>query len=40
MRAKYVVIDAVDALLHLYDSPIRERHELYTPARVAAWTGA
>ncbi|MFO7693109.1 MAG: circadian clock protein KaiC [Vicinamibacterales bacterium] len=30
MRAKYVVIDAVDALLHLYDSPIRERHELYT----------
>ena len=29
MRAKYVVIDAVDALLHLYDSPIRERHELY-----------
>jgi circadian clock protein KaiC len=29
MRAKYVVIDAVDALLHLYDSPMRERHELY-----------
>ncbi|MCX6550673.1 MAG: circadian clock protein KaiC [Acidobacteria bacterium] len=29
MRAKYVVIDAVDALLHLYDSPTRERHELY-----------
>ena len=29
MRAKYIVIDAVDALLHLYDSPMRERHELY-----------
>jgi len=29
MRAKYVVIDAVDALLHLYDNPLRERHELY-----------
>jgi len=29
MRAKYVVIDAVDALLHLYDSPLRERQELY-----------
>lgn len=29
MRAKYVVIDAVDALLHLYDNPVRERHELY-----------
>ncbi len=27
--AKYVVIDAVDALLHLYDNPMRERHELY-----------
>lgn len=30
MKAKFVVIDAVDALLHLYDSPLRERHELYT----------
>lgn len=29
MRAKYVVIDAVDAILHLYDDPVRERHELY-----------
>jgi circadian clock protein KaiC len=29
MRAKLIVIDAVDALLHLYDSPTRERHELY-----------
>jgi circadian clock protein KaiC len=29
MRARYVVLDAVDALLHLYDSPMRERHELY-----------
>ena len=29
MRARRIVIDAVDALLHLYDSPMRERHELY-----------
>ena len=29
MRAKLIFIDAVDALLHLYDSPMRERHELY-----------
>ena len=29
MRAKLIVIDAVDALLHLYDNPMRERHELY-----------
>jgi circadian clock protein KaiC len=29
MRAKLIVVDAVDALLHLYDSPTRERHELY-----------
>ncbi len=29
IRAKYVVIDAVDALLYLYDDPMRERHELY-----------
>ena len=29
MRAKCVLIDAVDALLHLYDNPMRERHELY-----------
>ncbi len=29
MRAKLIVIDAVDALLHLYDSPLRERNELY-----------
>ena len=29
MRAECVLIDAVDALLHLYDSPMRERHELY-----------
>lgn len=29
MRAKLILIDAVDALLHLYDSPMRERHELY-----------
>jgi circadian clock protein KaiC len=27
--AKFVLIDAVDALLHLYDSSVRERHELY-----------
>jgi circadian clock protein KaiC len=30
MRARRIMIDAVDALLHLYDSPLRERHELYT----------
>jgi circadian clock protein KaiC len=30
MRARRIVIDAVDSLLHLYDSPIRERHELYS----------
>lgn len=30
MRARRIVIDAVDTLLHLYDSPLRERHELYT----------
>src|SRR5207302_6073962 len=29
MRAKLIVIDAVDALLHLFDSPVRERQELY-----------
>src|SRR5437867_1776641 len=29
MRARRIVIDAVDTLLHLYDSPMRERHELY-----------
>jgi circadian clock protein KaiC len=29
MNAKIVVIDAVDALLHLYDNPMRERQELY-----------
>lgn len=29
MRATFVLIDAVDALLHLYDNPVRERHELY-----------
>ena len=29
VRAKLILIDAVDALLHLYDSPMRERHELY-----------
>lgn len=29
MGATFVVIDAVDALLHLYDNPQRERHELY-----------
>jgi circadian clock protein KaiC len=29
MRARRIVIDAVDALLHLYDNPMRERHELY-----------
>jgi circadian clock protein KaiC len=29
MRAKLIVIDAVDALLQLYDNPSRERHELY-----------
>jgi circadian clock protein KaiC len=29
MGAKFVLIDAVDALLHLYDNPVRERHELY-----------
>ena len=30
MRARRIMIDAVDALLHLYDSPLRERHEIYT----------
>jgi circadian clock protein KaiC len=29
MRARRIVIDAVDALLYLYDSPMRERQELY-----------
>jgi circadian clock protein KaiC len=29
MRAKLILIDAADALLHLYDSPLRERRELY-----------
>jgi circadian clock protein KaiC len=29
MQAKCVLIDAVDALLHLYDNPMRERQELY-----------
>ncbi len=29
MRARRIVIDAVDALLHMYDSPMRERQELY-----------
>jgi circadian clock protein KaiC len=29
MRAKVIVIDAMDALLYLYDSPARERKELY-----------
>lgn len=29
MRARRIVIDAVDTLLHLYDNPMRERHELY-----------
>ena len=29
MRAGELSFDAVDALLHLYDSPVRERHELY-----------
>ena len=29
MRAKLILIDAADALLHLYDSPMRERRELY-----------
>jgi circadian clock protein KaiC len=29
MRAKLIFIDAVDALLHLYDNPKRERQELY-----------
>ena len=29
MRARRIVIDAVDALLYLYDSPLRERQELY-----------
>ncbi len=29
MRARRIVIDAVDALLYLYDSPLRERRELY-----------
>lgn len=28
-RARRIMIDAVDALLHLYDSPMRERQELY-----------
>ncbi|MHB8483220.1 MAG: circadian clock protein KaiC [Nitrospiria bacterium] len=30
MKARRIVIDAVDALLYLYDSPLRERQELYT----------
>jgi circadian clock protein KaiC len=29
MRARRIMIDAVDALLHLYDNPLRERRELY-----------
>lgn len=29
MRARCIVMDAVDALLHLYDNPMRERQELY-----------
>jgi circadian clock protein KaiC len=29
MGARRIVIDAVDTLLQLYDSPLRERHELY-----------
>ena len=29
MGAKLILIDAADALLHLYDSPLRERRELY-----------
>ena len=29
MRARRIMIDAADALLHLYNSPMRERHELY-----------
>jgi circadian clock protein KaiC len=29
MRARRIMIDAADALLHLYDNPMRERHELY-----------
>ena len=29
MRARRIMIDAVDALLHLYDNPLRERQELY-----------
>jgi circadian clock protein KaiC len=29
MNARIVVVDAVDALLHLYDNPMRERRELY-----------
>lgn len=29
MRARRIVIDGVDALLYLYDSPMRERQELY-----------
>ena len=30
MRARRIMIDAVDALLYLYDSPKRERQELHT----------
>jgi circadian clock protein KaiC len=29
MGAKLILIDAADALLHLYDNPMRERRELY-----------
>ena len=29
MRARRIVLDAADTLLYLYDSPMRERHELY-----------
>jgi len=30
MRARRIVIDAVDTLLHLYNSPLRERSELFS----------
>ena len=30
MRARRIVIDAVDTLLHLYNNPLRERNELFS----------
>jgi len=38
MRAKLILIDAADALLHLYDSPMRERRN-YMRCTNGCWTG-